>query len=308
MSQKFYLNDLMADANVDDMQEIFEHTMKQYVQIRKESLLDIEKYIVLGDEFSNIKIGGKPLANLIKDIEDADLKKTCFNYFCQRDNANLVDYNYQNKVIEDSVLEEILDMCYHNGKSVLYTAIASINSWILFSFPIEKEWENSVIALDKENKYKLPNFYGRNRYDVVERILQDKETNEAYLVRFTHRIDNYFIEFSQVFKDDFMNLQTSELKHMVKRLNVAYSENLISLNKEDEKLYRHCKCTGVSNMFELKSAHDLGIRFYLEKKDEHHLIFGGVGRKSKYKGKKQNKDMIRAHQEIVKYEKSKEEK
>ena len=36
MSQKFYLNDLMADANVDDMQEIFEHTMKQYVQIRKE--------------------------------------------------------------------------------------------------------------------------------------------------------------------------------------------------------------------------------------------------------------------------------
>lgn len=44
MSQKFYLNDLMADANVYDMQEIFEHTMKQYVQIRKESLLDIEKY------------------------------------------------------------------------------------------------------------------------------------------------------------------------------------------------------------------------------------------------------------------------
>lgn len=87
MSQKFYLNDLMADANVYDMQEIFEHTMKQYVQIRKESLLDIEKYIVLGDEFSNIKIGGKPLANLIKDIEDADLKKTCFNYFCQRDNG-----------------------------------------------------------------------------------------------------------------------------------------------------------------------------------------------------------------------------
>lgn len=89
MSQKFYLNDLTSDANVDDMQEIFEHTMKQYVQIRKESLLDIEKYIVLGDDFYHIKIGGKSLAYLIKDIEDADLKKTCFNYFCQRDNTNL---------------------------------------------------------------------------------------------------------------------------------------------------------------------------------------------------------------------------
>ena len=54
MSQKFYLNDLMADANVDDMQEIFEHTMKQYVQIRKESLLDIEKYIIIGDKANKI--------------------------------------------------------------------------------------------------------------------------------------------------------------------------------------------------------------------------------------------------------------
>lgn len=273
MSQKFYLNDLTSDANVDDMQEIFEHTMKQYVQIRKESLLDIEKYIVLGDDFYHIKIGGKSLAYLIKDIEDADLKKTCFNYFCQRDNTNLVDYNYEDKVIEDSVLEEILDMCYHNGKSALYTAIASINSWILFSFPIEKEWENSVIALDSENKYKLQNFYGINRYDIVERILQDEETNEAYLVRFTHRIGNYFIEYSQAFKDGFLNLQTTELSHMISRLNVAYSKNLISLNKEDEYLYRRCTCTGVSNMFELKSAHDLGIRFYLKKKDERNLIF-----------------------------------
>lgn len=92
---------------------------------------------------------------------------------------------------------------------------------------------------------------------------------------------------------------------MINRLNVAYSKNLIGLNKEDEKLYRHCTCTGVSNMFELKSAHNFGIRFYLKKKDERHLIFGGVGRKSNYKGKKQNNDMIRAYKEIEEYENSK---
>lgn len=304
MSQKLYLNDLMSDANVDDMQEIFEHTMKLYVQIRKEPLLDIEEYIVLGDDFNHIKIGGKHLACLIKGIKDTDLKKTCFNYFCQRDNTNLVDYNYEDKVIEDSVLEEILDMRYHNGKSALYAAIASIKSWILFSFPIEKEWKKSVIVLDGEKKFKLTNFYGNNRYDVVDRILQDDKTNAAYLVRFTHRLDNYFIEYSQAFKDGFLNLQATELNHMVNRLNVAYSKNLIGLNKEEEKLYRHCTCTGVSNMFELKSAHNIGLRFYLKKKDEHLLIFGGVGHKSRYKGEKQNNDMIRAYQEIEKYEKS----
>lgn len=305
MSQKFYLNDLMSDVSADNIQKVFEQTMIQYVQIRKESLLDIERYIIIGDKTDKIMIGGKSLVELIQGIKDNDLKKTCYSYFCLQDNANFVDYNYQDKVIEDSVLEEILDMHFHNGKPALNTAIASINSWILFSFPFEKEWGNSVIALDSANKYKLLNFYGNNRYDVVKRILRDKESNEAYLVRFTHRIGNYFIEYCQAFKNDFLNLQTPELNHMLNRLNVAYSKNLIGLNKEDEKLYRHCTCTGVSNMFELKSAHDFGIRFYLKKKDEQHLIFGGVGRKSKYKGKKQNNDMIRAYKEIGEYENSK---
>lgn len=295
----------MSETNIDDIQKVFEHTMIHYVQIRKEKLLDIEKYIIIGDEIDKIIIGGKKLIDLIKGIEDNDLKKACFSYFCQRDNVNLMDYNYKDKSIEDSILGEILDMNYHNGKPALYSAIACLNSWILFSFPIEKEWRNATIVLDGDNKYKIHNFYGENRYDVVGRILQDKETNEAYLVRFTHRLDNYFIEYSQTFKDDFLNLQTTELNHMVKRLNVAYSKNLISLNKEEEKIYRHCTCTGDNNMFELKSAHDLGIRFYLKKKDEHHLIFGGIGRKSKYKGSKQNNDMNRAYQEILKYENSK---
>lgn len=47
----------------------------------------------------------------------------------------------------------------------------------------------------------------------------------------------------------------------------------------------------------------MGIRFYLKKKDESHLIFGGVGRKSNYKGLQQNNDMIRAYRTIEKYEK-----
>lgn len=226
----------MLETNIDDIQKVFENTMIKYVQIRKEKLLDIEKYIVIGDEIDKIIIGGKTLVDLIKGIEDDDLKKVCLSYFCQRDNVNLMDYNYQDKSIEDSILEEILDMNYHNGKPALCSAIACLNSWTLLSFPIEKEWKNATIALDGDNKYKIHNFYGENRYDVVGRILQNMETNEAYLVRFTHRLDNYFIEYSQAFKDDFLNLQRTEVSHMVKRLNVAYSKNLISLNKEEEKL------------------------------------------------------------------------
>lgn len=307
MSQIFYLNDLMADAPTDgvDVQKEFENTMLQYAKIRNEPLLDIEKYVVIGNEVSKIMIGGKSLKELIKGVEDNDLRKVCYGYFCLRDNTNLLDYNYQDADFNDTVLEEILDMTFHNGKSALYTAMASLKSWLLLSFPIEKERKNPIVTLDDKNKYKLNNFYGSNRYCIVDKILQGQETSEAYLVRFTHRLDNFTIEYSDDFKDYFLKMQVEELRNMILRLNLAYSRNLITHNKEDERLYRHCSCTGVSNMFELKSSHDLGIRFYLKKKDESHLIFGGVGRKSNYKGLQQNNDMIRAYRTIEKYEKEK---
>lgn len=297
----------MADAPTDgvDVQKEFENTMLQYAKIRNEPLLDIEKYVVIGNEVSKIMIGGKSLKELIKGVEDNDLRKVCYGYFCLRDNTNLLDYNYQDADFNDTVLEEILDMTFHNGKSALYTAMASLKSWLLLSFPIEKEWKNPIVTLDDKNKYKLNNFYGSNRYCIVDKILQGQETSEAYLVRFTHRLDNFTIEYSDDFKDYFLKMQVEELRNMTLRLNLAYSRNLITLNKEDERLYRHCSCTGVSNMFELKSSHDLGIRFYLKKKDESHLIFGGVGRKSNYKGLQQNNDMIRAYRTIEKYEKEK---
>lgn len=297
----------MADAPTDgvDVQKEFENTMLQYAKIRNEPLLDIEKYVVIGNEVSKIMIGGKSLKELIKGVEDNDLRKVCYGYFCLRDNTNLLDYNYQDADFNDTVLEEILDMTFHNGKSALYTAMASLKSWLLLSFPIEKEWKNPIVTLDDKNKYKLNNFYGSNRYCIVDKILQGQETSEAYLVRFTHRLDNFTIEYSDDFKDYFLKMQVEELRNMTLRLNLAYSRNLITLNKEDERLYRLCSCTGVSNMFELKSSHDLEIRFYLKKKDESHLIFGGVGRKSNYKGLQQNNDMIRAYRTIEKYEKEK---
>lgn len=295
----------MADTPIDgvDIQKEFENTMLRYAQIRNEPLLDIEKYVVVGNDVSKITIAGKSLKELINGIGDDDLRKVCYSYFCLRDNTNLLDYNCQVADFNDTVLEEILDMTFHNGKSSLYAAMASLKSWMLLSFPIEKEWRNALVTLDDKNKYKLSNYYGSNRYDIVDKILDGQETREAYLVRFTHRLDNFTIEYNNGFKDDFLNMQVEELRNMTFRLNLAYSRNLIALNKEEEKLYRHCTCTGISNMFELKSAHDLGIRFYLKKKDDSHLIFGGIGHKSKYKGKKQNNDMIRAYHAIEEYEK-----
>lgn len=310
MSCVFYLNDLLpisTPTNVD-MQEIFESTMTWYVQLKKEPLLDIKEYIVLSSEAKNISLCGVPLSTLLKDIKDRDLKAACFNYFTRYDNISLIDNNYDAKTIDDAVLGEILDLKYHNGISATNAAISSIKSWILLSFPIEKEWKQSVICLDDSNRYKLVNFYGANRYDVIDKIFKDKkkgeeETVEELFLRFKHRLNTYKIQCSASFKTNLLMMKKDEISHMIKRLYTACSKNLISACREEDALYRKCKGIECSTMFELKSAHNLGIRFYLKKKDNV-LIFGGLGKKSDYKGNKQSNDIKRAYDEIVKIENS----
>lgn len=310
MSCVFYLNDLLPNStptNVD-MQEIFERTMTWYVQLKKEPLLDIKEYIVLSSETKNISLCGVPLSTLLKDIKDRDLKAACFNYFTRYDNISLIDNNYDAKTIDDAVLSEILDLKYHNGISATNAAISSIKSWILLSFPIEKEWKQSVICLDDSNRYKLVNFYGANRYDVIDKIFKDKkkgeeETVEELFLRFKHRLNTYKIQCSASFKTNLLMMKKDEISHMTKRLYTACSKNLISACREEETLYRKCKGIECTTMFELKSAHNLGIRFYLKKKDNV-LIFGGLGKKSDYKGNKQSNDIKRAYDEIVKIENS----
>ena len=310
MSCVFYLNGLLPISTHTevDMQGIFESTMTWYVQLKKEPLLDIKEYIVLSSEATNISLCGVPLCTLLKNIKDRDLKAACFNYFTRYDNISLIDNNYDAMTIDDDVLGEILDLKYHNGISATNAAISCIKSWILLSFPVEKEWKQSVICLDDKNKYKLINFYGANRYDVIDKILKDKkegeeETVEELFLRFKHRLNTYEIQCSASFKTNLLLMKKDEISHMINRLYTACSKNLIGACREEDTLYRKCKGIGYSTMFELKSAHNLGIRFYL-KKNNNILIFGGIGKKSDYKGEKQSNDMRRAYGEIVKFENS----
>lgn len=313
MSYLFFLNELMPEGSIEgiDVQKEFEHTMMSFAQLRRESILDIDKMVILANEPSKISLCGTSLEKLVQNIGDRDLKTVCFSYLIRSDNSNLLDNNYQMDDIDDDELNEILDLTYHDGKSATNLGIACKNAWLLLSIPVEKEWRNSNISLDVNNKFKLINFYGDNKYDIIEKIFEfkkeeDKKYEEdanAYLVRFKYRLSTYQIECCESFEANFLNMENHENNHMIKRLYTAYSKNLISSCREETKLYRRCKGKNIYDMFELKSAHDLGIRFYVKKKGNT-LIFGGIGKKSKYKGNQQNNDMKRAYDEIAKYENS----
>lgn len=303
MAQYFFLNDLMLDNALDgvDMQDVFEQTMMKYVMLRKEETLDIGSHIIIGHDVENIIIGGLPLKELIFKIENRELKTACINYFLKCVPLNTIDKNYSLDSIEDEIIEEIADIQYSNGQSATNDVIASLMSWILFSFPIVDEWKKTEVAIDSDGKYRITNFYGDNRYDIIDKILAENTSKPANKIRFINRIDKMTIELCPEFEAFFDELTEDEQIHMCNRLYTAWVRNLIQKNGEDDKLYRHCTCTGSKIMFELKSSHDLGIRFYLMNCQNGTLVFGGHSFKSKVKGDKQNNDMVRAFEAIKKY-------
>ena len=302
MPRYFYFNDLMPSEALADIniQEVFEQTMMNYVRLRKEKILDIGLYIVIGDDIDKIYLGGVLLTEMIFKIKDRELKKACISYF--RNSYPINDIKVCSiDNFDDSTIEEISDLVYSNGKSSTNVAIASLHAKTLLSLPISDEWKKTDVVIDEKGKYHIVNFYGDNRYSVIDKFLTDDNSASANKLRFIHRLDKYNIEFCKDFGVMFESLKAQEQKHRCDRLYIAYQKKLIDLNIEDENLYRQCKCTGSDNMFELKSSYDMGLRFYLMKCPDSVLIFGGHSFKSKVKGEKQDHDMIRAFDTIKKY-------
>ena len=180
MPRYFYFNDLMPSEALADIniQEVFEETMMNYVRLRKEKILDIGLYIVIGDDIDKIYLGGVLLTEMIFKIKDRELKKACISYFKNSYPINdIKECSIDN--FDDSTIEEISDLVYSNGKSSTNVAIASLHAFTLLSLPISDEWKKTDVIIDEKGKYHIVNFYGDNRYNVIDKFLTDDNSASA---------------------------------------------------------------------------------------------------------------------------------
>ena len=301
MGKVFLLNELMPEEEIDgvNVQKLFVDTIKSFSGLCAEKKLAIEKKILTVKEPQDTIICGSNLKKLICGIGDRDLKTYAMSMFMH---GQILSDQYHVDNWPDDLLDDILSLTDGNGKDAMNEGIASICSWVLLSLPVSEDFKRDYFEFKGKQTYRVPNYYGQNKKNIVYSILGLDESNETMELKLRYALDLYQIHLTDEFKEVYTRMRVNEREVMISRLVTAHEKKCLVKLAKDDKLLRECTCTNDKHMFELKSNSESGIRFFFKIFDSNHIVFSLIGHKSGYgdKSKKkkgataQNKDMMHA--------------
>ncbi len=301
MGKVFLLNELMPAEEIDgvNVKKLFFDTIKSFSGLCAEKKLTIEKKILTVKEPQDTIICGSNLKKLICGIGDRDLKTYAMSMFMH---GQILSDQYHVDNWPDDLLDDILCLTDGNGKDAMNEGIASICSWVLLSLPVSEDFKRDYFEFKGKQTYRVPNYYGQNKKNIVYSILGLDESNETMELKLRYALDLYQIHLTDEFKEAYTRMRVNEREVMISRLVTAHEKKCLIKQVKDDNLLRECTCTNDKHMFELKSNSELGIRFFFKVFDSNHIVFSLIGHKSDYgdKSKKkkgetaQNKDMKRA--------------
>ena len=301
MGKVFLLNELMPAEEIAgvNVQKLFVDTIKSFSNLYAERKLGIEKKILTVKEPQDTIICGSNLKKLICGIGDRDLKTYAMSMFMH---GQILSDQYHVDNWPDDLLDDILCLTDGNGKDAMNEGIASICSWVLLSLPVSEDFKRDYFEFKGKQTYRVPNYYGQNKKNIVYSILGLDESNETMELKLRYALDLYQIHLTDEFKEAYTRMRVNEREVMISRLVTAHEKKCLIKQVKDDNLLRECTCTNDKHMFELKSNSELGIRFFFKIFDSNHIVFSLIGHKSDYgdKSKKkkgetaQNKDMKRA--------------
>ena len=301
MGKVFLLNELMPAEEIDgvNVQKLFVDTIKSFSGLCAEKKLTIEKKILTVKEPQDTIICGSNLKKLICGIGDRDLKTYAMSMFMH---GQILSDQYHVDNWPDDLLDDILCLTDGNGKDAMNEGIASICSWVLLSLPVSEDFKRDYFEFKGKQTYRVPNYYGQNKKNIVYSILGLDESNETMELKLRYALDLYQIHLTDEFKEAYTRMRVNEREVMISRLVTAHEKKCLIKQIKDDNLLRECTSTNDKHMFELKSNSELGIRFFFKIFDMNHIVFSLIGHKSDYgdKSKKkkgetaQNKDMKRA--------------
>ena len=301
MGKVFLLNELMPAEEIDgvNVQKLFVDTIKSFSGLCAEKKLAIEKKILTVKEPQDTIICGSNLKKLICGIGDRDLKTYAMSMFMH---GQILSDQYHVDNWPDDLLDDILCLTDGNGKAAMNEGIASICSWVLLSLPVLENFKRDYFEFKGMQTYRVPNYYGQNKKNIVYSILGLDESNETMELKLRYALDLYQIHLTDEFKEAYTRMRVNEREVMISKLVTACKKGCLIKQVKDDNLLRECTCTKDKHMFELKSNSELGIRFFFKIFDMNHIVFSLIGHKSDYgdKSKKkkgataQNKDMMRA--------------
>ena len=299
MGKVFLLNELMPEEEIDgvNVQKLFVDTIKSFSDLCAERKLGIEKKILTVKEPQETFICGSTLKKMILDIGDRDLKTYAIGMFLH---GQILADQYHVDNWPDDLVDDLLNLTDDKGKNAMNEGVASVCSWGVLSLPVSEDFKRDYFEFKGKQTYRVPNYYGQNKKNIVYSILGLDESNETMELKLRYALDLYQIHLTDEFKEAYTRMRVNEREVMISRLVTAHEKKCLVKLAKDDKLLRECTCTNDKHMFELKSNSESGIRFFFKIFDSNHIVFSLIGHKSGYGDKSKKKKGATAQNKYMK--------
>ena len=197
MGKVFLLNELLPEEEVDGVkvQEIFIDTIRNFSELCAEKELSIEKKILTVKEPKETIICGSNLKKLICGIGDRELKTYASSMFLH---GQILADQYHVDNWPDDLVNDLLELTDDKGKTAMNEGIASICSWVLLSLPVSEDFKSDYFEFKGKQTYRVPNYYGLNKKNIVYSILGLDESNETMELKLRYALDLYQIHLTDV--------------------------------------------------------------------------------------------------------------
>lgn len=272
----FYLNECLGGTFAcQELATAFVKLVLEFSSLVQKDYLHIHKGWVLEKEAGKIVLGGVPLADIIKQLPNREIKRLFYSYtlkypigeiFAEYDDVSLLRANY---TFEQEDATNIV--------------IAGRNNGILLTLPVSDTVKKDDLTVKSENPnfedVKVPNFHGGTSQNVTvteKRLLRRNFNNAPYGTDKLSYLAPRVI-MSESFLKRFENAPSEHIKSIFDRLDEILTNNMLQPLQCNGTMISHV----AEHVSELRVVNPVDIRIYFhECKDT--IYFAKMSLKSEY--------------------------
>lgn len=290
---RFYLNECLGGTfTCQELTTAFSELILAFSSLTQKDYLHVHKGWVLEKEAGKIVLGGIPLADIIRKLQNREIKRLFYSYtlnypigefFAESDDDSLLQANY---TFEQEDATNIV--------------IAGRNGGILLTLPVSDAVKKDDLTVksghpDYEDII-IPNFHGGTSQNVIvteKRLLRRNYNNAPNGIDKLSFLAPHVI-MSDTFRKRLKNAPSEHIKSIFERLNEILTNNMLQPLQCNGTMISHVS----EHVSELRVVNPVDIRIYFHE-HTNTIYFAKMALKSEYVAENAQTEDIKEAENII---------